>query len=83
MIRTKTEWTEIVRGKQQVTARMYLNSEGGQQVTFHSALRMQINMDLKESTDPASLVCLGRLFHEHETPNVLELIRIQICIHRR
>ena len=33
-----TEWTEIVRGKQ-VTARIYLNSEGGQQVTFHSALR--------------------------------------------
>ena len=37
-----TDWTEIVKGKQQVTARNYLNSEGGQQVTFHSALRIKM-----------------------------------------
>ena len=60
----KTEWTEIVGGKQQVTARIDLNSEG-QQVTFHSAVRIEMtNMDLKASTDPASLICLGRLFHK-------------------
>ena len=39
-----TELTEIVRGKQQVRARMYLNSEEGQQVTFHSALRIKITL---------------------------------------
>ena len=37
-----TEWTEIVRGKQQVTARIDFNSEGGQQVTFHSAPRIKM-----------------------------------------
>ena len=51
----------------QVTARIYLNSEGGQQVTFHSALRIEItNIVLKASTDPASLICLGRLFHKNK-----------------
>ena len=61
-----TELTEIVRGKQ-VTARIDFNSEGGQQVTFHSALRIKndFNMDLKASTEPASLICLGRLFHKY------------------
>ena len=39
-----TESTEIVRGKQQVTARIDLNSEGGQQVTFHSALRIKTTL---------------------------------------
>ena len=37
----KTELTEIVGGKLtiKVTARIDINSEGGQQVTFHSALK--------------------------------------------
>ena len=39
-----TELTEIVRGKQQVTARIDLNSEEGQQVTFHSALRIKMTL---------------------------------------
>ena len=34
-----TELTEIVRGKQ-VTARIYLNGEGGQQVTFQSCFEI-------------------------------------------
>ena len=38
-----TELTELVRGKQ-VTARIYLNSEGEQQVTFHSALRIKMTL---------------------------------------
>ena len=38
-----TEWTETVRGKQ-VTARIDFNSEGGQQVTFHSALRIKMTL---------------------------------------
>ena len=41
-----TEMTEIVRGKQQVTAINYLNSEGGQQVTFHSALTIQMTISI-------------------------------------
>ena len=39
-----TEWTEIVRRKQQVTASIDFNSEGGQQVTFHSALRIKMTL---------------------------------------
>ena len=39
----KTELTEIVGGKQQDTAIIDLNSEGGQQVTF-DALRIEITV---------------------------------------
>ena len=64
-----TEWTELVRGKQHVTARIDFNSEGGQQVTFQSALRIKndFNTDLKASTHPAStlLSCWFTVPHSH------------------
>ena len=54
-------------GAVQVTARIDFNSEGGQRVIFHSAVRIKndFNTDLKASTDPASLIRLGRLFHRN------------------
>ena len=82
----------LVTGKQQVTARMYLNSEGGQQVTSHSALRIKMTLtDLKASTDPASLLCLGRLFHKNEAretnallpEDLLDLLVVRVRVKRR
>ena len=42
----KKELIEIVRGKQ--VTRIDLNSEGGQQVMFHSALRIKMTLTINQ-----------------------------------